>query len=199
MPAIRVHVTGEVVSPKPTSPRKQPIPAINLPGDESDEDMNGSGPLISITGPTTTPKMPTNSMPVILNDLASSGTSKPDISVFPPHVPVRSDTTASTSSMSTSTSTTTVSSSGSGAGSETRPRRGGLVCGGCGKGILGRIVSAMGLRWHPHCFKCCTCGELLEHVSSYEHDGRPYCHLDYHEVRSYFRKNYYSSYFNASY
>ncbi|KAJ3508116.1 hypothetical protein NLJ89_g5932 [Agrocybe chaxingu] len=22
---------------------------------------------------------------------------------------------------------------------------------------------------------------LLEHVSSYEHDGRPYCHLDYHE------------------
>ena len=28
------------------------------------------------------------------------------------------------------------------------------------------------------------CKELLEHVSSYEHEGRPYCHLDYHEVCS---------------
>lgn len=26
------------------------------------------------------------------------------------------------------------------------------------------------------------CSELLEHVSSYEHAGKPYCHLDYHEV-----------------
>ncbi|TEB34157.1 hypothetical protein FA13DRAFT_1729645 [Coprinellus micaceus] len=47
--------------------------------------------------------------------------------------------------------------------------------------IVGRIVSAMGVRWHPNCFKCSVCSELLEHVSSYEHDGRPYCHLDYHE------------------
>ncbi|KAH8829450.1 hypothetical protein DL96DRAFT_1598164 [Flagelloscypha sp. PMI_526] len=39
-----------------------------------------------------------------------------------------------------------------------------------------------GLRlWHPDCFRCTVCDELLEHVSSYEHDGRPYCHLDYHE------------------
>jgi len=27
-----------------------------------------------------------------------------------------------------------------------------------------------------------VCSELLEHVSSYEHAGKPYCHLDYHEV-----------------
>ena len=26
------------------------------------------------------------------------------------------------------------------------------------------------------------CETFLEHVSSYEHDDRPYCHLDYHEV-----------------
>ena len=57
-----------------------------------------------------------------------------------------------------------------------------MVCGGCHESIIGRIVSAMGMRWHPQCFKCCTCGELLEHVSSYENDGKPYCHLDYHEV-----------------
>ena len=31
--------------------------------------------------------------------------------------------------------------------------------------------------------RCTVCKELLEHVSSYEHNGRPYCHLDYHEVR----------------
>jgi hypothetical protein len=29
---------------------------------------------------------------------------------------------------------------------------------------------------------CGECGELLEHVSSYEFNGRPYCHLDYHDV-----------------
>ncbi|KAF9448052.1 glucocorticoid receptor-like (DNA-binding domain) [Macrolepiota fuliginosa MF-IS2] len=39
----------------------------------------------------------------------------------------------------------------------------------------------MGSRWHPQCFRCTICNELLEHVSSYEHNGRPYCHLDYHE------------------
>jgi len=56
-----------------------------------------------------------------------------------------------------------------------------LVCGACAQPIFGRIVSAMGTRWHPACFKCCVCSELLEHVSAYERDGRPYCHLDYHE------------------
>lgn len=65
----------------------------------------------------------------------------------------------------------------------TQPRTGGLICGGCGGAIIGRIVSAMGQRYHPACFKCTVCNELLEHVSSYEHEGRPYCHLDYHEVR----------------
>lgn len=62
-------------------------------------------------------------------------------------------------------------------------RTGGLSCGGCGGAIIGRIVSAIGVRWHPACFKCCVCDELLENLSSYEKDGRPYCHLDYHDVR----------------
>ncbi|KAJ8593678.1 LIM-domain-containing protein [Rhizopogon salebrosus TDB-379] len=60
-------------------------------------------------------------------------------------------------------------------------RGNGLSCGGCGGPIIGRIVSAMGQRWHPGCFRCSVCNELLEHVSSYEHEGKPYCHLDYHE------------------
>ncbi|EFI27061.1 hypothetical protein CC1G_15190 [Coprinopsis cinerea okayama7 len=58
---------------------------------------------------------------------------------------------------------------------------GGLICAGCEGAIVGRIVAAMNLRWHPQCFRCSVCQTLLEHVSSYEHDGRPYCHLDYHE------------------
>ena len=62
-------------------------------------------------------------------------------------------------------------------------KRSGLVCGGCGGPIIGRIVSAMDMRWHPGCFRCCVCDELLENLSSYAHDGRPFCHLDYHEVR----------------
>ncbi|KAH9478682.1 Paxillin [Psilocybe cubensis] len=66
-------------------------------------------------------------------------------------------------------------------GRQSRPGAGGLICGGCNGPIIGRIVSAMGSRYHPACFKCTVCNELLEHVSSYEHDGRPYCHLDYHE------------------
>lgn len=61
-------------------------------------------------------------------------------------------------------------------------RGNGLSCGGCGGPIIGRIVSAMGHRWHPGCFRCSVCNELLEHVSSYEHEGKAYCHLDYHEV-----------------
>ncbi|KAI0739005.1 hypothetical protein C8Q80DRAFT_223921 [Daedaleopsis nitida] len=60
-------------------------------------------------------------------------------------------------------------------------KRSGLVCGGCGGPIIGRIVSAMDMRWHPGCFRCCVCDELLENLSSYAHEGRPYCHLDYHE------------------
>ena len=70
---------------------------------------------------------------------------------------------------------------------QSRPA-GGLICGGCDGSIIGRIVSAMGSRWHPACFRCAVCNELLEHVSSYEHEGQPYCHLDYHEVRSSLRR-----------
>jgi len=65
------------------------------------------------------------------------------------------------------------------------PQRAGLFCGGCAGSIIGRIVSAMDMRWHPGCFRCTICNELLEHVSSYEHGGKPYCHLDYHEVRTF--------------
>ncbi|OCF34527.1 hypothetical protein I316_03568 [Kwoniella heveanensis BCC8398] len=57
-----------------------------------------------------------------------------------------------------------------------------ILCAGCGNPIIGRIVNAMNQRWHPQCFMCAECGELLEHVSSYEWEGKAYCHLDYHDT-----------------
>ena len=61
---------------------------------------------------------------------------------------------------------------------------GAIVCAGCQEAIIGRIVNAMGQRFHPQCFRCNECSELLEHVSSYEWEGKAYCHLDYHDVSS---------------
>lgn len=61
-----------------------------------------------------------------------------------------------------------------------------ILCAGCQTPIIGRIVNAMNQRWHPHCFMCAECGELLEHVSSYEFEGKAYCHLDYHDVSLFF-------------
>ncbi|KAH8090432.1 hypothetical protein HD553DRAFT_278944 [Filobasidium floriforme] len=58
----------------------------------------------------------------------------------------------------------------------------GIFCERCDTAIIGRIVSAMDKRWHPACFQCSTCRTLLEHVSSYEHDGKAYCHMDYHDL-----------------
>jgi hypothetical protein len=58
----------------------------------------------------------------------------------------------------------------------------GIFCANCSGVIIGQIVTAMGRRWHPACFQCTVCHTLLEHVSSYEHDGAAYCHMDYHDV-----------------
>lgn len=64
-----------------------------------------------------------------------------------------------------------------------------LLCAGCDHPIIGRIVNAMKKRFHPACFKCDECGELLEHVSSYEWEGKAFCHLDYHDVRIVLRED----------
>lgn len=58
----------------------------------------------------------------------------------------------------------------------------GIFCHACDLVILGSIVNAMEKGWHPACFNCTTCRMPLEHVSSFEHEGKPYCHMDYHEV-----------------
>ncbi|WFD07456.1 hypothetical protein MVES1_002821 [Malassezia vespertilionis] len=57
-------------------------------------------------------------------------------------------------------------------------------CRACDRWIAGYTVHAMGDTWHAPCFVCAHCETPLEHVSFYEHQGRPYCHLDFHELFS---------------
>ena len=77
------------------------------------------------------------------------------------------------------------------------------ACTTCYQHISGRIVSALGSRFHPECFRCYHCAEKLEHVGFFpepeknrvaraqavgvkveEMDKRFYCHLDFHELFS---------------
>jgi len=77
------------------------------------------------------------------------------------------------------------------------------ACTTCYQHISGRIVSALGSRFHPECFRCYHCAEKLEHVGFFpepeqnraaraqvagakaeDMDKRFYCHLDFHELFS---------------
>ncbi|KAG8924694.1 hypothetical protein FRC02_010255 [Tulasnella sp. 418] len=156
------------------------IPVINLPGGDDDEDEGDMIPRIAVSAP------PPPSITVTVSNSE------------PPRIPATPTVTPSASSPSTSGrrplpqpfqgngSQNNVGKSPyqtpNGSGSMTFPKAASLRCAGCNGLIVGRIVSAIGKRWHPACFKCSQCDELLEHVSSYEHEGQPYCHLDYHDL-----------------
>ncbi|KAF8206547.1 hypothetical protein K438DRAFT_1756540 [Mycena galopus ATCC 62051] len=159
----RISFPDENPSPQRVS---VPVPQINFPGDDDDE---GGGPMINVQNvddPHPKPKPP----PQVVFEV-------PGISVAGPSVPGISVPGISVGGANPATSA--ARSLPPRPPSETQRR--GLACGACGGSIVGRIVNAMGLRWHPECFRCAVCDELLEHVSSYEKDGRAYCHLDYHE------------------
>jgi hypothetical protein len=133
-------------------------PSIMISGPDDDDIGGGAGPMISVSGPDdgrAQPRSAAQSQGPFRHAHSQSH------SQSHPHTQLESNRNAPRTAVK---------------------RRGGLVCGGCNGAIIGRIVSAMGVRWHPGCFRCTICNELLEHVSSYEHDGWPYCHLDYHEV-----------------
>jgi LIM domain len=146
------------IRPQNTTPQRTTIPKISFPADprepDSDSDEDNNGPMISISvADTNTPRM----------SASPAFSQVPKISVgsrLPASGPAKPSAPPSFSPL----------------------RRNGLTCGGCGGAIIGRVVSAINVRWHPGCFKCSVCNELLENLSSYEKDGKPYCHLDYHEV-----------------
>ncbi|KAL5641523.1 hypothetical protein ACGC1H_001865 [Rhizoctonia solani] len=158
--SVRARPPPPIRSPSParapaiTHRDDDPAPAPGLPSfsfDLADEPPEPVGPAISVTSP----RKPDPAGPRIQVD----GAEPPSISILEDARPQLTNDRSDS------------------------PVRhgGGLRCAGCGGAIAGRIVSAMGSRWHPHCFKCNDCGTLLEHVSSYEHDGKAYCHLDYHD------------------
>ena len=163
-----------------TTPR---IPKISFPANADGDSDEDEGPVINISGPgesrggASSPSIPRISfgdddgVPSINIGGADDGPSIPQISL--PGQPSSSPKKSQIHKMQETLSNPRLEAA----------KRSGLVCGGCGGAIIGRIVSAMDMRWHPGCFRCCVCDELLENLSSYAHEGRPYCHLDYHEVR----------------
>lgn len=56
------------------------------------------------------------------------------------------------------------------------------MCHACERWIYSHSVRALAHTWHTRCFVCTRCETPLEHVSFYEHNGRPYCALDFHEL-----------------
>ena len=173
--ATRKGPASPLSSPRAESPipvgGRDSIPKISFPGNESDEDKRG-GPSIMVSGP--------------------EDASVTSIAVSAPQMSISVSEPESETRISNNNNRPRGHSHTDNRLNEARrdlplppsKRRGGMVCGGCDGAIIGRIVSAMGVRWHPGCFRCTVCNELLEHVSSFEHEGMPYCHLDYHEVSS---------------
>lgn len=53
--------------------------------------------------------------------------------------------------------------------------RQGTVCGGCGKPIIGRCISAMDRKFHPEHFVCAFCLRQLSQGIFKEQKGKPYC------------------------
>ncbi|OJT07497.1 Paxillin [Trametes pubescens] len=177
-----------------TSPeRSQPsprIPKISFPANpdgDSDEDDAHGGPVINVSGPGESRSGGAPSLPRISfgdddddNGIPSINIGGVDDGPSIPQISLPGEPSSSNRDRRDRPQTRKVQETISNPRLEAA-KRNGLVCGGCGGAIIGRIVSAMDMRWHPGCFRCCVCDELLENLSSFAHDGRPYCHLDYHE------------------
>ncbi|KAH9899344.1 hypothetical protein C8Q73DRAFT_679536 [Cubamyces lactineus] len=171
------------------SPR---IPKISFPASadgDSDEDDIGGGPVINVSGPSDSKRGGAPSIPRISfgdddddqhNGLPSINIGGADDDPPIPQISLPGEPSSPSRRRKDQPQTRRVEETLANPRLEAA-KRSGLVCGGCGGPIIGRIVSAMDMRWHPGCFRCCVCDELLENLSSYAHDGRPYCHLDYHE------------------
>ncbi|TSY41746.1 Metalloprotease TIKI2 [Bagarius yarrelli] len=57
-------------------------------------------------------------------------------------------------------------------------------CASCGKGIAGKMITALGQVWHPEHFVCVACKEELGTKGFFERDGKPYCETDYQNTFS---------------
>lgn len=161
-------------------PTDSQSPSILITGAEDDTASNG--PTISISGPGEASDGPVISISgPDEEDLAEppSGMT-PSVSLshtadHAPAVPQRASATTSQAPRNAFTPASQQQNASSVAGA---------TCGHCSKYIIGPVVQALEQSWHPACFSCNHCGELLEHVAFYEHQGKAYCHFDYHELFS---------------
>jgi paxillin len=58
---------------------------------------------------------------------------------------------------------------------------GSVICAFCNKGIVGKITTAMGKKFHPGHFQCCVCKVALDTIPYVEQGGKVYCEKDYQE------------------
>ena len=45
-------------------------------------------------------------------------------------------------------------------------------CRGCGEYIIGRVIKAMNGNWHPECFRCEICDDILADAGFVKNAGR---------------------------
>ncbi|TIB74530.1 LIM-domain-containing protein [Wallemia mellicola] len=161
----QLPMTPNARPPLPTPPTSTPIDASKkLPSPPK------ADPYI-LPKSSTLPSIPGSSRPPL--------PTIPNVGSPPPPIPLKSPKLPSTPLSSTSSKPISKLTS-------TYPEKslvlGLSTCNGCQKVVVeGRVVNAMNAHWHPECFNCAYCGEALEHVEYFEHEGKPYCHLDYHE------------------
>lgn len=190
--------------PEVTTTPAMVIPTISFPGMDDEEEDYTNGPQITVSssssGPQPPPRSPspalTFSRTPLIRTSSHDGPAKPSIpsiNIGEPTISISVPTFSfpdqdeeedkqSSSNIQINVPTSQPSVPASRNNIPANITRGAITCAGCEEAIIGRIVSAMERRWHPNCFRCSTCSILLEMVSSYEHDGKAYCHLDYHDV-----------------
>ncbi|KAL7420251.1 hypothetical protein Q5752_005220 [Cryptotrichosporon argae] len=171
VPSINLPGDSEPISPSKSPAKFSPLPSINIPDSDSAPTTDDES-----SGPVKAPGIVLSGIPTIA--VSSSDTADDDDGVGPLIIAVPALTLSTENDPDATPRRNPVCRS---AAPERIEATSAILCAGCGEPIIGRILSAMGHRWHPQCFKCDKCGHLLEHVSSYEHEGRAYCHLDYHE------------------
>lgn len=56
-------------------------------------------------------------------------------------------------------------------------------CGACSEAIVNNCITALKKQWHVECFVCYECKNRFGAGTYYEHEGRPYCEIHYHQNR----------------
>ena len=143
------------------------IPTVNAPSPPTIQINDSIVPSINTSAVPSISISPTPSISVTSPNV-------PAISVSPERKPVRQTSIKGSSSRPSPFrrplphhSSTEPTSASAAHWSPSSPQRPTAQCAACALPIAGRIVSAASQRFHPHCFTCLHCGELLECVAFY--------------------------------